>query len=106
MKNRVVKKIFAPFTENKLVLSSFLVSLFSIIMMISILVWISYQNKIIITYEQKNTITGNLLDSERPQNIEDNSEQLKNNRVFISFEIPIRSDGVRNCWKQDENSSW
>lgn len=86
MKN-IFADIFSPFKKSPAILISFILSVFSLSLLIIQFAWIANQNKKIITYDQ----TG--------------PGKFQAKRLTINMEIPDRSDGTKNCW-QEENGSW
>lgn len=86
MKTCVFCNVLRPFKKSSSVLFSFLAMLLALFVLCGILSWISFQNKIFVTYTQN-------------EKAGDNGEEL-----FITMEIPYRSDGEKNCWQQDDGS--
>ena len=87
MKKGFSRYILRPFKKNKVVLFSFVSLIICLIVIAQILFWISFQNKTIVSYSQ------------------DRSRNKKSEDFDIRMEIPVRSDGQRNCWQQ-EDESW
>ena len=82
-----VKKLASAFKKSRAVRVSQIFFILSILFLAGVLLWISYQNKKIITYEQY-------------------TEPLaKDGELEIFMEIPVRADGVKNCWPE-ENGTW
>ena len=86
MKN-IFADIFLPFKKSPAILISFILSVFSLSLLIIQFAWIANQNKKIITYDQ----TG--------------PGKFQAKYLTINMEIPDRSDGTKNCW-QEENGTW
>lgn len=82
-----LKTLTLPFKKSRAVRISVFLTVVSTLFLAGIVTWISYQNKRIITYEQYTEPLG------------------KDGDLEIYMEIPIRSDGVRNCWPE-ENGTW
>lgn len=89
MKALLLKYIYKPFKKNRVVLISFFSFSFFLVLLLSIFCWICYQNKIVVNYTQP----GSSLIS-------------KSSSLFITMGIPVRSDGVQNCWYQEAEDIW
>lgn len=85
MKN--ILKIFSPLKKSPTVLVSFILSFFCLSLILIQFLWVTNQNKKIITYDQ----TG--------------PGKFQAKYLTINMEIPDRSDGTKNCW-QEENGTW
>lgn len=86
MKQGFFKRILKPFKKNKLVLFSFIATVLGVLVLSQVIFWISLQNKIVITYNQ-------------PRDRQDRTGDFD-----IFMEIPVRSDGQKNCWQLDDGS--
>lgn len=85
--NNVINTILLPFKKSKTVPITFALTILNLVLVILIHLWISFQNKVIITYDQSG------------------DQKSQSTPLFIAMEIPLRSDGYKNCW-QEENGLW
>lgn len=86
-------KLIRPLKQSKSISVSFIMTCFGILLLCSIYAYISFQNKVFVTFYKMQTAS------------EQVSAFSENDKLDVRMEIPIRSDGVRNCW-QEENGSW
>ena len=84
--NKVFRNISLPFKKSKAVLISFIFTLIGLSSTLISYTKIWILNNKVITYKQDGII--------------DSSEEP----LFIYMEIPVRSDGKKNCWQEDDGS--
>ena len=84
---KIINKLVRPFKKSRMILVSFIITVFSFLFVLATLYQISYLNKIVVNYSKISNAPSSL------------------GKLDVTMEIPIRSDGVKNCWQED-NGSW